>query len=293
MEKNKYIGVVILNYNSYNLTIKLVNKLSLMSYVDYICVVDNNSNDNFDNLFESKKIHYIKNNRNLGYAAGNNIGLRFLIEEKGCDVVFISNPDVIFEEETVIEITRILRNSSDIVLASAKRYGPSSEIIHQYHIFPSLKESIINNFYLARKFFLKKKDYNKQYKEVEEADTYLYVDAVPGAFLGIRSSFLVEISYMYEGTFLYCEEIILGRQAKELGYKAAIINTCSYIHNHKMSHFSNRKMFWQDRQSLLIYYKKFHLLNNIETFMLKVSILLGTIEYNVAYFILKKVMHLK
>ena len=34
-----------------------------------------------------------------------------------------------------------------------------------------------------------------------------YVDAVPGAFFGIKSEFLLKNGFIYEGIFLYGEEI--------------------------------------------------------------------------------------
>lgn len=279
---NNRIGIVVLNYNSHDLTVALAKKIANMNVVDKICVVDNCSRDSFDGDFTDAKIHYIKNTRNAGYAAGNNIGLRYLVEKEQCDVVFISNPDVYFEEKVITDIVETLNVNPDIAIVSTKRYGPNNTSMHQYHKFPSFKKSFFNNFFLLSK--LNKYESNEeQLRRVEEAKRYLVVDAVPGAFFGMRSSMLKEIGFLYEGTFLYCEEIILARQAKELGYKAVIINSSSHIHDHHIAHFSNKRMYKQDRESLLIYYKKFNLLSPFETFLLKFGNKLGCFEYGIAY----------
>lgn len=284
------LGIVVLNYNSYKLTVDLIQKLSGWESVYKICLVDNNSNDKFDNVAFSDKVKFIRNKQNTGYAAGNNVGLRYLVEECGCDYVFISNPDVMFEENVLVDMCRTLDINEKIALISTKRYGPNKSIMHQYHYFPSFKTAFIKNFLILGKLD-RQETYDKQNKRVDSADGYLVVDAVPGAFFGIRSSFLKEINYLYEGTFLYREEIILGRQAKELGYEAVVINTSTHIHDHHIAHFSNKKMYALDRKSLMIYYKKFNLLNPIQTVLLKCAITFGCFEYNLAceiYKLIKK-----
>lgn len=275
------IGIVVLNYNSFKLTVDLVNKLSGWEIVDNICLVDNNSNDNFDDIPFNDKVKYIKSKQNTGYAAGNNVGLRYLVDECGCDYVFISNPDVYFEEKALTDMRDVLDKNNNIVLISTKRYGPNNSIIHQYHYFPSFKTAFLKNFLILGKLD-RKETYDKQNARVDAAEGYLEVDAVPGAFFGLRGTFLKEIGYLFEGTFLYREEIIVGRQAKGLGYKAVVINTSSYIHDHHIAHLTNKKMYALDRKSLLIYYKKFNLLTSFQTAVLKIAMAFGCLEYNLA-----------
>lgn len=284
MNKEIKCGVVILNYNSHDLTVALANKIATFHSVDEVCVVDNCSKDDFDQDFNEKKIFYIKNHVNSGYSAGNNIGLKYLIEEKQCDYVYIANPDTIFEDNTISEIAKTFEKYPEIALISTKRYGHNRTTIHQYFDFPNVRNSIKSCFFLTRRKFEKEKFYI-QNKRVDEANRLIYVDAVPGAFFGIRSEFLIKNNYIYEGIFLYGEEIILGRQASLLGYKSAIINTASYIHDHKQLRFNNRKMFWRDRKSLKVYYKMFEKLSAWQWFCLNSAFILGTIEYNFEFFL--------
>lgn len=282
----KKTGIVILNYNSHDLTIALADRLSNMKCVDCVCIVDNCSSDSFDDDNFDSKVVFIKNNQNTGYAAGNNVGLRHLVNHKGCDYVFISNPDVYFTEDTIKEACKFLDEYPSIGLISTKRYGHNNSFIHQYHKFPSFKSAFLNNFFILSK--LNNVDpVDLQNHKVDAAVPYLKVDAVPGAFFGMRSSLLKEINFLYEGTFLYCEEIILGRQALELGYDAVIINTATHIHDHHIAHFSNKKMYKMDRVSLMIYFEKFNLLSPIKKLVLKFGIFVGYMEYNFAYTLYK------
>lgn len=275
-------GIVVLNYNSHDLTVELVNTIKEFECVDEICVVDNASNDNFDSDFNHRKIHYIKNKKNIGYNSGNNVGLRYLINQKGCEFVFIANPDVIFQNETIKEIKSTFINNPKIALISTKRYGADNSRIHQFFDFPKLRTSIRNCFFLTRlgKENIIIEDQNYQIDHAKNG--IRYVDAVPGAFFGLRSDFLIKNNYLYEGVFLYGEELFTGRDALNLGYKAAIINSSSYIHNHKRSKFSNSKMFWFDRVSLRKYYKRYKLLSVGQLALLDASIIFGTAEYNIA-----------
>lgn len=279
---NMKCGVVILNYNSHDLTVALAKKVSAYECVDYICVVDNCSKDSFDGDFQEAKIHYIKSKKNDGYSAGNNIGLRYLVDEKKCDRVFIANPDVLFDERTIWEMSRTFDKKDDLVILSTKRYGHDKATIHQWFDFPILNVSIKNCFFMPRRKFEKRRHFLQNMK-IDLAENIVYVDAVPGAFLGIRSEFLKKIGFLYEGIFLYGDEIYLGQQARELGYKVGVINTVTYIHDHVQRRFSNRKMFWLDRQSLKIYYRKFENYNFIQWAALNAAIVLGYAEYSCAY----------
>ena len=132
MDKAFKTGMVILNYNSHDLTVKLANRLANFDSVDHICVVDNCSNDAFSNEFLIEKIKFIRNKKNTGYNAGNNVGLKYLIEKCGCDYVFISNPDVDFSNNTVLEMCNAFERDKKLAIVSSKRYGVAGEMIHQY-----------------------------------------------------------------------------------------------------------------------------------------------------------------
>lgn len=286
--KNIRNGVVILNYNSHELTVALAKQLSKYDSIYRICVVDNNSKDDFNNDFDDLKIHYIKNSENLGYNSGNNVGLRYLVNECDCEYVYIANPDVDFENSAISEMSEAMRKDPNLVITSTKRYGVKGEPIHQYFDFPNYKSSIKRCFFLTRRNIVKDTHF-KQNEEIDNANTVYYVNAIPGAFYGMKSSFLKEINFLYEGIFLYGEEIFLGRQAHDRGYKAGIINTSCYYHNHIQNRFSdsNRKMFFRDRISLIKYYEHFNLLKRHQIWLLKWSVYMGTAEYNLLFYLLR------
>lgn len=100
----KKIGVVILNYNNEKYTTDCVKSvLNSHRKPDWIVIVDNNSNNkSFDNLQSwlkleaSGSIFLLRKKENKGYAAGNNEGIKFLLDQ-GADAIWILNNDTIVD----------------------------------------------------------------------------------------------------------------------------------------------------------------------------------------------------
>ncbi len=72
------VGIVILNYNDSETTVKLLDMIKEYKILESIVVVDNNSTDNSYEVlkkFENNKIKVIKSKINKGYGYGNNIRL--------------------------------------------------------------------------------------------------------------------------------------------------------------------------------------------------------------------------
>ena len=118
------VGIVILNYNHAKLTIDCVNSIRQQNYTNYkIVVVDNNSPDlSQKEILKnelSKDVVLILNPKNTGYAAGNNVGARYCVEELKSDFVFILNNDTILEDkETIQELVNGFEENSRIAAIS-------------------------------------------------------------------------------------------------------------------------------------------------------------------------------
>ena len=100
------IGIVILNYLTWNETFNCLKSISELNYKEpYITyLVDNGSSEKMTeelhSLLEKEKVVFISAEENKGYAGGNNLGIRKALED-GCDAILISNNDIIFEEKTI------------------------------------------------------------------------------------------------------------------------------------------------------------------------------------------------
>lgn len=103
MGKNK-IAFVILYYKAYEDTIECINsvlQLNSTSFETEIVVVDNDSKDGaIDKLRKQfENAHYIINDKNDGYARGNNIGIKYAKNVLNANFVVIINSDVIIKDK--------------------------------------------------------------------------------------------------------------------------------------------------------------------------------------------------
>lgn len=111
----KKICFVILNYKTYKEAIACaMSVLTTQKYSDInIIIVDNGSpNDSaeqLENYFKhEQRVHVIVSDENLGFAKGNNRGIKYAREHFEPDFIVVANSDIIFEQsdycEKVVEI---------------------------------------------------------------------------------------------------------------------------------------------------------------------------------------------
>lgn len=277
------VGIVILNYNSYNFTINLANNCLKMKCVDKVVIVDNNSNDNFEEYIKninSKKLHFIKNNDNFGYAAGNNVGLKYLYYN-GFQIGFIANPDVWFEEESIKNITNFLIDNEEYAVCSCRRSGYNNSNTRQFWWIPTKCQAILESLHFMRSFITKKHE-KKSYSICENNTNKKYIDVevVGGAFFASNLKLLNQVGYLDENTFLWYEENILAYKLRQNGFKEAIIMKNLYQHNHIHTGHGNRKIkIYLDSKKYFCYnYLK---LNFLEKVLMSFFDMIGILEEKV------------
>ena len=227
----KKIGMVIVNYNDFEMTSRLLNNVKEYKCLSHIVVVDNNSqDDSFEKLkeFESNRITIIKNS-NRQYSSGLNVGAKYLIKKVGeCNIIF-SNSDIIIKGEE--DLKKLSSNiNSDIVVV-----GPTVDehgILNRGWRLPTVNWEILFNIPLFSRYFKEKLlTYDNSYYE---GDTTI-VDVVSGCFFIVDSKFLMNNDYFDEGTFLYYEEQIFAEKVKSNKKKELIDNKVTIIHDHSVS----------------------------------------------------------
>jgi len=83
------VFVLTLNYNGKDLTIECVNSILKSEYKNFsVVVIDNGSTDGSVKALREKfgnRIVILENQKNLGYARGFNVGLKFAFEDNKAD----------------------------------------------------------------------------------------------------------------------------------------------------------------------------------------------------------------
>nr|QOW37897.1 GT [Leuconostoc mesenteroides] len=214
--------LLVLNYNNFEQTESFVQVSLLLSFFDYIVIVDNASSNNsykvLSNSFqEYDNIIVLLSPSNSGYAGGNNFGLKYLNNRfDPDDVVYISNPDVILNLEALKTINRVILEDENIGLVT-------TNILNQKAAWRNLGyyKRIFIESYLFRKFFHHEYLKIKYYPELTE-EKYP-VDVVTGAFFAVTLATMTEIKGFDANTFLYMEEDILAHRIKKVNKQSYIL----------------------------------------------------------------------
>ena len=269
-------AIVILNYNDYSTTYDMLERIKDYKSLDLIVVVDNNSQDDSYNklkVFENNKIDIIKTDKNLGYANGNNFGLKYL-ENKNIDYVVISNPDVYFKDNDIIKLKIDLeKNDISLIAPIVDENGKES----RGWKLPKFREDLISNI----NYFHKYGDKLLSYKDSYYSKELVNVDVVSGCFFMIKYNDFKKIDFFDSNTFLYYEENILGSKLKSKNYKSCIDTSIKVKHMLSVSvdkSFNSLKKYKMLKDSQLYYEKTYNHLNIF-------GILVLRLFYYISYFI--------
>ena len=226
-----------------------------------IVLVDNGSgNGSEESLREEfageKRVHVIASEKNLGFARGNNLGIRYARSHFEPDFIVAANSDIIFEQEDYCEKLREIYKEErfdilggDIVDASRTRHFNPVARNRQYTLNYMRKQILVSwakckMFQLIKLFHLKKaiaghygvvsdetgrdvKDGSKNLTTREEGGKSVSADSrvdermkdvlLHVCCLVFSKDFFKQMDGFYDGTFLYAEEEILYYLAGKYG----------------------------------------------------------------------------
>ena len=227
------VSIIILNYNAGQLLLDCVKSIMETNYSNFeVIVVDNASRDESHrkckDFFEN--IRLIENGKNLGYCAGNNVGIK---NAKG-DFIVILNPDTTVEPDWLSELI-IMYNKYGEAL-----YQPKHLSLKNKSIFMSAGNMMnIFGFGYARE--KGRKDIN-QYNVVEQ------IGYASGTCLFAPSSVFKKVGLLDPFIFLYHDDLDLGWRAAQLGIKSYYVPTSIIYHAESyMLGWNSEKFFWLER----------------------------------------------
>ncbi|TSC96065.1 MAG: putative glycosyltransferase [Parcubacteria group bacterium Athens1014_10] len=244
------VAIIILVYNGEKYLLDLLPSLKRQDYPEESCqiiLVDNNSQDKSAEYIKNNfpQFVFIPNQKNKGFAKGNNIGIKYALEES-FDYLVLLNQDTAVEPNWLGELVKTIEKDEKI--------GAVQPMI----LFWDKKDKINSSgnaiHFLGFGFsedFNQIKNLNQEEREISYAS---------GAAVLFRAKALEEAGLFDENLF-YSEDVDLGWRIRLAGYK--IINAPRAEVFHKYS-FSRNK----DKYYFLEYGRIFTLLKNYEIFTL-------------------------
>ena len=279
-------GIIIVNYNDFTSTEKLIHNIKNYRVIDKIVVVDNHSSDDSARKLKQLKLPKLKviiNEENKGYSYAINTGAKYLIAEyKECNII-ISNADVIIEKEEDIEtlIKLLHRKNVGIVAPTILERGTKNRGWKN----PTPKQEIILNIAYIHRFFRKKYLY---YDDDYYQGDFSIVDVLSGCFFLIQSKTLQAVNYLDDHVFLYYEENILAKKLQVKKKINLISNKVTIIHNHSVTidkSLKRIKKYKAQKKSQYYFEVEYNNASLLERMLLKLTAWLSQIILSASYFI--------
>jgi hypothetical protein len=207
INRNPLVSIITINYNQIEVTMDLLQSLRKISYREIeIIVVDNASpSGNPDELKEAfPEIQLIKSKKNLGFAGGNNLGIR---KAKGKYLFFINN-DTVVPENIIEPLVDRMENNPKIGMVSPKIKFHWNPNLVQYAGFTKMNPYTIRNNSIG---------YHQP--DGPEFDTAGETESIHGAAMMVSRMAIEKAGLMPEIYFLYYEEHDWGQMIKREGFK--------------------------------------------------------------------------
>lgn len=230
------VSVVTVLYNSAAVIESLldsINETNKDRLIGEVIIVDNNSQDRSVKVTEKYihkhtqnlgyKIKLIKNDVNVGFGRGNNIGVGYAT----LPLVLFSNPDIEFKDDVVKEMSDLLTLHPEIGLVGPRIYfdRPSTYSNPVLNPLPFILRNTLGNTRFGKFLGVKpiqQGEYSKSFQVV-------------GAFMMARSSEFLRVGGFDEDNFLYLEELQLSEKLRKLGFETVKLWTSQEI-GHRIAH---------------------------------------------------------
>jgi len=237
---NPKVFIIILHYGNTKDTEECLKSLEKLDYDNYkIIVVDNDHKNNLQLPISNFQFKYIKNKENLGFAGGNNIGIKYALEKKA-DYILLLNNDTIVNPSFLKKL--IEAGESD------KKFGILGPVIYKY---PTTNSEQKIHFAGGKINWLFTKGIHKQQLTINKQQL---TDYITGCCLLIKREVIEKIGLMPEEYFLYFEDVEWCLKARKKDFKCVLVSTSKIWHkvSKNASEGSFSYIYYHIRNGLLL-----------------------------------------
>ena len=248
--KQSSVAIIVLTYNGMAYIDDCLSGLLKQDYNGeyFAIVVDNNSKDGTPEFVSRSypNVTLLKNDTNLGFAGGNNVGIRYALK-LGCDAVVLVNQDTIVSTHL---LSRLVNGAF-----SDERIGASQALILLYPE-KTLINSIGNSIHYLG--FGYTNGYRMQVEEYLSNIKNNVVDiAYPsGAAVLLKRKALEDVGLFEERFFMYHEDLDLGWRLRLRKWRVVIVNDARLWHKYSFEK-SIAKYYYMERNRLNVIFKNY------------------------------------
>lgn len=265
---NIKVSIIILNYNSWNDTLKCLDSLLRINYKNVeLSIADNGSHDDSVNkilewgilnkknigLFKEEEekcknisegkaseINLFLNSKNYGFAKGNNLIIQKIIKEDSSKYILLLNNDTIVDPMFLDGLVNTIETNDRIAAISPTVFYSNYKNSNEYIVCCGSK---LNTF-----FGFVTHNYNK--KKNINIPKILYNNFLEGSALLIKSSVLKNEGLFDERFFLYVEDVDLSYRLFKKGYLLASTSESKIWHKIMSSSPKSEKNYFLVRNTI-------------------------------------------
>lgn len=242
METSPKVFVVILNKDGRGCLPDCLRGVFNLTYPNFeVVVVDNASRDGSIEAVKSLfgRVHYILNEKNLGFAAGMNVGIRYALS-RGARYVWILNDDAIVSRDALSALVAVATSSAAPVFLSPLIRTPSGKVWFAGGRIDWLRMRAVHTGHPSG---------------IREKAPYV-TGYLSGCALFLSRDGIGRTGLFDEGYFLYYEDADLSVRAKKAGVDLLVVPEAVVAHAER-STGNSEKPYWLVRSGLRFF--RFHL----------------------------------
>lgn len=244
MKTDKYpqVSIISVNYNQLKATCDFLDSVRKISYPNTeIILVDNNSKEDPGPVIEEKypEVKLIKSAENLGFAGGNNLGIR---AAKGKYFMMLNN-DTEVEPGFLEPLVEAMENDPQTGMTGSKvKFFDQPDTIQFAGATPMTRFTATSHFI------------GFQEKDMGQYDEQKNTPYIIGAAMMTSREVCQKAGLMADFFFLYYEELDWQERIKKAGYKLSYVPDSVVYHKESLSvgKESPLQAYWITRNRLLL-----------------------------------------
>lgn len=239
MHTSPKVFVILLNFNNMDVMNNCLKSLTAIDYPNFeIILVDNHSTDG---SFEKAKeffphITYYQNNSNLGFSAGNNVGIKHALKNRA-DFVLLLNNDTIVEKDFLTKLVDIAQNEPAAGIVCPLIYGPDMKKVW----FSRGKIDWIRMKTIHETRSFSGHSYDSKF--------------ISGCAMLIPTKVFEKTGLLDEDYFLYWEDADFCIKVRKAGFRTIVASNSKIYHFEISESVNKSKLYWLVL-SALIFFKK-------------------------------------
>lgn len=239
----KSVAVIIVTFNSELDITGCLQSVFKQTYegATEVIVVDNDSQDTTPRLLADFPGLKILQNKNNGYAGGNNVGITYALQQ-GFDHIVLLNPDMEVAPDWLAELVKVADEHEQAGLVQSKVLFFNEQF----------RVNTIGNplHFLGFSWSGGFKDLSSQHTTITQ------IPSASGSSVLVKRAVWERIGLLDEKLFMYHEDVDISWRARLAGYDIYLAPASKAFHKYSFS-FGTKKFYYAERNRLLVWCSNF------------------------------------